>query len=287
MSDRTNGPLSLVDIGNGVRVSRFIIGHNPPAGCSHQSKQVDAEMKAHYHAENVLKLYSEAEQAGVGTFLIRGDYRMLNFLELYRRAGGGMNVISQTASEMHDVFQNIRVLAAAGIPAIYHHGSQTDRFWREGRIDETENYLKCMRDCGVAVGLATHQPEIIEYAEEKGWDIDFYMACFYNISRRPRHSSLVTGQCSYDREEYLDEDREKMCGIIRRVDKPCLGFKILAAGRNCDTQQDVAAAFEYAYTNIKPQDACVVGIYTKQADQLQRNLQYAQEACKLALLGNA
>jgi hypothetical protein len=60
-----------------------------------------------------------------------------------------MNVICQTASEMHDVFRNIRVCAAAGADAIYHHGTQTDRFWLEGRIARAADYLKCMRDCAV------------------------------------------------------------------------------------------------------------------------------------------
>ena len=34
-------------------------------------------------------------------------------------------------------------------------------------IDKVRDYLKCMRDCGVQVGLGTHYPEVIEYAEEK------------------------------------------------------------------------------------------------------------------------
>ncbi|MFW6062023.1 MAG: hypothetical protein ACOC93_04365 [Planctomycetota bacterium] len=274
-----NGPRSTVRIVS-MEVSRFILGHNPPCGCSHMSRDVDVQMKAYYTAENVHKLWFDAEQAGLRTLLIRGDYRCLDWVETYRRKGGELDVICQTASEMHDVFQNIRVIAAAGIPTIYHHGSQTDQFWAEGRIDEVNDYLKCMRDCGVNVGMATHQPEIIEYAEEKGWDVDFYMACFYNISRKPRHSSIVTGQCGYDQEEYLDEDRARMAQVIQQVDKPCLGFKILAAGRNCTTQEDVREAFRYAYANIKPTDAVVVGLFPRDLDQLTVDLQYAEDACE-------
>ena len=40
-----------------------------------------------------------------------------------------------------------------------------------------------MRECGVQVGLGSHIPEVIGYAEERGWDVDFYMTCFYNLSR--------------------------------------------------------------------------------------------------------
>ena len=281
MSEASNGPRSTVRIGP-ADVSRFIIGHNTVCGCSHVSRDVDDRMKRYFTDENVLAMYAQAEAAGLRTLLIRGDFRMLNWIELYRRRGGTMDVISQTASEMRDVFQNIRILSAAGVKGIYHHGSQTDKFWRKGRIDDVEDYLKCMRDCGVAVGLGTHQPEIIEYAEDAGWDLDFYMACFYNISRKPRDSAIVTGKAAYEGEEYLAEDRDRMTATLRAVDRPCLGFKILAAGRNCTTQDDVAEAFRYAYASIKPTDALVIGLFPRDRDELSLDLQHAEAACAAA-----
>jgi len=281
MSDRSNGPRSLVQIGP-ARVSRFIVGHNPPAGNSHISEALNAEMREYFTTDNVLAMYRQAEALGVRTFMIRGDFRMLEFVELYRRGGGTMNVIAQTASEMHDIFGNIRVMAAAGIDAIYHHGTQTDKFWREGRIDDTLDYLKCMRDCGVAVGLGTHQGEIIDYACQHGWDVDFFMASFYNLSRVERESMMVTGKADYGREQYVEQDRQAMVDVIRRTDKPVLAFKILAAGRHCATQDDVRAAFHYAYGNIKPTDATVVGLFPKHVDQLTLDLDYAEQACQAA-----
>ena len=278
MSEKSDGPTKMVPIGP-VQVSRFIIGHNPPAGNSHISSEVDVRMRAYFNHETVPALYRQGEQLGLGTLMLRGDYQMLGWLELYRRAGGTMNVIGQTASEMHDVFTNIRVMAAAGVEAIYHHGTQTDKFWREGRIDECLDYLKCMRDAGVAVGLGTHQPEIIDYAAHNGWDVDFFMASFYNLSRVPRESSAVTGRKAYGTEVYEDEDRDRMCDMIRAVDKPVLAFKILAAGRKCGSQEQVAEAFRYAYGNIKPTDAVVVGLFPETIDELSLDLDHARDAC--------
>jgi hypothetical protein len=271
-------PLSRVRFG-ALEVCRLILGHNPLCGNSHLSAERDTEMRAYYNTETVVKLYQHAEQLGLRTLLIRGDYRMLEWVEQYRRRGGTMDLISQTASEMHDVFSNIRVLAAAGVKAVYHHGSRTDQFWQNGCIDKTRDYLKCMRDCGVAVGLASHMPEVFEYVEERGWDVDFYMTSFYNLSRKPRESSIVTGKAAYADEEYLPEDRAKMVRLIQSVKKPCLAFKILAASRNCATQEDVRTAFRFAYTNIKPTDAVVVGLFQRDQDQLALDLQYAAEVC--------
>jgi len=284
MSERVNGPTSTVAIGS-ARVGRFIVGHNPLCANSHISEQLDAEMREHFTDANVLALYRRAEQLGLRTFMIRGDYRMLHWLELYRRAGGKMNVLAQTASEMHDIFANIRVLAAAGAEAVYHHGTQTDKFWREGRIAHTLDYLKCMRDCGVAVGLGSHQPEVLDYAVQHDWDVDFYVASFYNLSREPRESSIVAGRPQYDKEHYLPEDREAMVGRIRQLNKPALAIKILAAGRHCHSQEQVQEAFRYAFANIRPTDAVVVGLFPKHQDQLGLDLQYAQEAIRAASAG--
>ena len=68
-----------------------------------------------------------------------------------------------------------------------------------------------------------------------------------------------------------------MCEMIRRTRKPCLGFKILAAGRKCDTPKDVRQAFEFAFRNIKPTDGVIVGMYPRFTDQISENVALARE----------
>jgi hypothetical protein len=261
------------------RITRLIVGGNPFCGNSHFSAAKSREMAAYYTPRQVVEVLQRCERAGVNTVQARGDYhRVLYWLELFRREGGALQWIAQTASEMHDVMQNIRILAAAGAIGIYHHGTQTDRFWQAGEIDRVEDHLKCMRDSGVQVGLGTHIPEVIEYAEERGWDVDFYMACLYNLSREPRESALVSGVHAFEREQYLPEDRERMCEVIRRTPKTCLAFKILAAGRHCATQEEVGKAFQYAFGHIKEQDAAVVGMYPEHEDQVTLNVAHTLRA---------
>ena len=259
------------------QVTRLIMGGNPFAAYSHFTPEMDQEMRDWYTPERVVEVLQQAEAAGINTVQARGDYhRILYYIELFRRAGGKLHWIAQTASEMHDVFQNIRILGAAGAIGIYHHGSQTDKFWKAGKIDQVEDYLKCMRDQGVMVGMASHMPEVIEYAEDKGWDLDFYMTCFYNLSREERHSMLVTGK--FQKEEFRLSDRDEMTKVIRQTDKLCLGFKIMAASRLCETPEGTQAAFDYAYSNIKPTDAVVVGMFPKYRDQVSENVQHALKA---------
>lgn len=274
------GPTDTVAFGP-MQVSRLIVGHNPVCANSHRSQAMNADMASYFTPENVVKMYQHAEALGLRTLVVRGDYQRLGLLELYRRAGGTMNVICQTASEMHDVFRNIRLCAAAGAEGIYHHGTQTDRFWLSGHIDRTRDYLQCMRDCGVAVGLCSHLPEVIDYARQRHWDVDFYMCCFYNPGKgRMRHSALVDGApAGYDAEVYDDDDRQQMCRIIQSLDKPVLAFKILAASRHCATPQQVRQAYHFAYTHIKPTDAVCVGFFPKSHDHLAQGIDYARQAC--------
>ena len=266
-----------------VEVTRLIVGGNPFCGNSHLNEETSRDMAGYYTAEQVVETLQTCQAAGINTVQARGDYhRVLHWIELFRRKEGQLHWIAQTASEMHDVFQNIRILAAAKTVGIYHHGSKTDSLWKEGRIDAVEDYLKCMRDCGVQVGLGTHIPEVIEYAEERGWDLDFYMACFYNLSRSERQSALVSGDLTAAaREKFYAEDPPRMAQTIQGTSKMCLAFKILAAGRLCNSQEEVVQAFKFAFDSIKPNDAVVVGMFPKYLDQASLNVQHARTALGL------
>jgi len=198
------------------------------------------------------------------------------------RDGGQLHFITQTASEMFDVFSNIRVIAAAGAEAIYLHGTKVNNWWLDGEMDKAEDYLKCMRDCGVQVGIGSHIPEVFDYVEEKGWDVDFYMNCFYNLHKQKRESTLVDPFNKGANEEFNEDDPPKMIQVIQQTDKMCLAFKILGASRRCSTQEDVRAAFEYAFANIKDKDAVVVGMFSKYLDQITLNIEHTLHAIAAA-----
>ena len=271
-----------VKLGNSeVEVTRLISGGNPLCGNSHFSPEMSVDMRDYYTAEQVVAYLHDVEKGGINTLQARGDFhRILYWVELFKRGGGKLHFIAQTASEMHDVFSNIRVIAATGAVGIYHHGSKTDNLWLDGRIDEVEDYLKCMRDSGVQVGLASHIPEVIDYVEERGWDLDFYMTCFYNLNRKKRESALVadTAFNQGTSENFDPEDPPRMCRVIQQTEKMCLAFKIVAAGRLCKAQEAVRKAFEFTFANIKPKDAVVVGMFPKYEDQIALNVSHTLAA---------
>jgi hypothetical protein len=170
---------------------------------------------------------------------------------------------------------NIRVLAKHNPVGIYAHGTDTDRRWQAGRVEEVREYLSAMRATGALVGLGTHLPEVIEYAEEQGWPVDFYMACLYNIMKTDHQSALAGG--AQQEEPFDEEDRARMLATVRATPRPCLVFKVLGAGRRCRTARDVAEAFGEVLSGCKPQDALVVGMWQKHEDQLYANAQLVKK----------
>jgi hypothetical protein len=253
----------------GYDVSRLIIGGNPFSGGSHVSAEMDRAFVGYYTNERIVAALLECESQGLNTMQSRGDRHILRALHEYRAAGGSMQWIAQTASELADLHGNIRQVADAGAIAVYHHGSRTDALWHEGRIDEVLPLLDTMRESGVLAGLGTHLPEVVEYAEEREWAVDFYLTCFYALSRRRHESPVVSGH--QEAEVYDDADRETMCRVIRATPRPCFAFKILAASRKCSSPDEVREAFRYAFDNIKPTDAVIVGMYQGEENQVAMN----------------
>jgi hypothetical protein len=258
-------------------VSRLIVGGNPISGNSHTSSALDRAMRDYFTAANTKKLLARCEQAGINTWQSRGDRHILRLLNEYRLEGGRMLWIAQTASELADIPRHIRELASAGAIGIYHHGAQTDKFWRAGKIEAAREMCKLMRDAGVQVGLGSHIPEVIDYVESKAWDVDFYMTCVYNISRTKEEQEQVAGR-KLDGQLFWDPDREKMLARVRQTAKPCLIFKVYGAGRKCGSPADMLDALRLVFRYAKPIDAVVLGMFPKDNEQVTENCRLFREA---------
>ena len=262
-----------------VQVTRLICGGNPLSGYSHVSAELDRAMIEYYTMPKIQDLLNECLQHGINTFQSRGDrLQMRAYLE-HRLNGGTIQWIAQTASEFGDIRGNIREIADYDPIAVYHHGTHTDNCWHTGQIDQIADIVKFTKDLGLPAGIGTHIPEVIEYAEENGWETDFYMGCFYNLARQYKSAPAVDRD-AYARDKFPKNDPERMASVLRQVSKPCLGFKIMAASRNCGTLEAIRGAFEFAFANLKPNDAVVVGIFQRDKNQVKENAAIVREITK-------
>ena len=247
-------------------ISRLICGANTFNAGSHMSAFLNAEMRAYFTPQQVLRTLRHCQAVGINCW-----QAVPNNLDLYRRfldEGGKMHLIALDDASS----DSVAALAGGGCIAVAHHGETTDQLFKAGKLGEVREFLKKVRDAGLQVGVSTHMPDVVDAIESAGWDIDFYMTCVYERHRSAEQLQKLLGHVPIPvGEVYLTDDPPRMYRAIRQTPKPCLAFKILAAGRLCDRPKTVETAFAQAFASIKPTDAVIVGMYDRYSDQPAEN----------------
>ncbi len=265
------GPYSL---------SRLVLGANPINAGSHLSRFVDMQMQRFFTEERVLELLWHCQHLGINTW--QSSPMNLDIYQKFQEQGGQMHYISLVHNDPDDS-QMLESVVAAGAIAGAHHGEFTDRLWKSGKVDAVREYCKRIRDAGLMVGVSTHIPDVVDHIISQDWDIDFLMCCVYERHRTREELQTLLGEVPIRIPEvYLESDPARMFKAMRQTDKPCLAFKILAAGRLCERQETVEQAFRSTFEQMKPTDAVIVGIYPEYEDQATINAEYVRRFSTLS-----
>lgn len=183
------------------------------------------------------------------------------------RPGGKLQLIVIEADP--DIIAKSRQAGAIGVA---HQGEATDHLFKSGQLDKARDFLKQVRDAGMLVGVSTHMPAVVDAIESKGWDVDYYMTCVYERNRNAEELKKLLDHVPVPvGEVYLTEDPARMFRAIRQTKRPCLAFKILAAGRFSWHREWVERAFRQTFQSIKPTDAVIVGMYDEFSDEPAEN----------------
>lgn len=253
------------------RVTRLIIGGNPIYGYSHFNRLFSQHYTDWHTSARVLELLKRCEECGLNTFQNSYAERTLSDLDRYRAAGGTMQWLCLGKPDWDKYPENVDDAARHKPIGIAPHGSLGDRLHRHKKYDVLTDLLKRIRATGALVGLSAHDPRLVEHAEEKGWDIDYYMCSLYYRTRTPEQCKAILGSDLPLGEIYLPSDPPRMFKVIQATRKPCLVYKVLAAGRRVDSSQEVRRAIEEALGGIKSSDAMIIGMYQKFGDQVGEN----------------
>jgi hypothetical protein len=258
---RERSGLPTIRLGR-YEISRLVAGANTFNGGSHLSVFVNRELKAYYTPEQILTTLRRCREVGITCWQAGSGN-----LDLYRRLVDGgcpMQLLAIAAGDDDE----IRRLRDGGCIGIAHHGEVTDSLFKQGDLDRVGDYLKRVRDAGMLAGVSTHMPDVVDAVESKGWDLDYYMTCVYERHRDEKALKALLGHVPLPaREVYLKEDPPRMFRAIRATARPCLAFKILAAGRLSERKEWVEAAFRDTLAAIKPTDGVIVGFYDRYSDQ--------------------
>jgi hypothetical protein len=258
-------------------VTRLILGANPIYGYSHFNRHLSRHMTDWHTPERVQKLLQRAEQCGINTWQNSYAERTLQDLDRYRDAGGKMHWLCLGKPDWDQHPERIDDAARRKPIGIAPHGALAERLHRDDKLTVLTDLLKRIRDKGVLVGLSAHNPALIELAQEKGWHVDYFMCCLYYLTRpKPEFKKLLGSELPLG-EIYLPSDPERMFKVIQATKKPCLAYKVLAAGRRVGSAAEVRTAFEIALKNIKPTDAMIVGMYQQFGDQVGENTATVRE----------
>jgi len=250
-----------------VEISRMVIGVNPMYGFAHYNNNFARSMAEWYTQEKVCEVLHRANAYGINAFNYVNMGRAPQDLACFRSQGGKMHLIIQVTAkdDPAELVKNLKPLA------LQRRGEETDAAFKSGAMASERDWCRWARDLGVLVGVGTHKPEVIDYCESQGWDVDFYAGCVYNRTRKPEEiRQVLNGEMiEMPGELYLQGDPARMYAVMRQTTKPCFAFKILAAGRIADG--GVAGAFRTAFQSIKPNDGVFVGMFPRYKDEVKEN----------------
>jgi len=287
---RTESPEVLPTISLGPhRVTRLIVGSNPIYGYSHFNHLYDQHMLEWFTDERVVNLLLDCEKKGINTWQASFNYAMKRQIPRLRDAGGKIHFICLAASWHYDenwprtpeaIVDGTVKCAQAAMEfkpiGIAFHGAATDILFRAGKIDLLKTYIDRVHDMGALAGISTHNPAILDTLRDKDFANDFYMTGLHYLTRHREDWIKEIGTLPLD-EGWIAADPPRMVEAVRKVNKPALVYKVLAAGRRCGSEEEKRKAIEWAFKNIKPTDATIIGLYPRYSDQVSETTKMVRE----------
>lgn len=257
-------------------VTRLILGTNPMFGYSHMNSNLDLAMREWMTHERRVETVLRAERAGIHTWQLHYHNDTMAMIDTLRERGSKIRMFLLSDFELHKDFSMIPAVARRGFIGMAHHGNRTDEAFRARQMDRVKEFVMRVKDTGLMAGVSAHNPEALDFIESAGWPTDYYMTCFYNVSRTVEETRAVLGGEAPLGEAFLEKDPERMTRFVRQTPKPCLGFKVLGAGHRARGKANVEQAFRQAYSRIKPGDAIIVGMFPRYRDEVAENAELAR-----------
>jgi hypothetical protein len=269
------GPLPEVTF-LGHKMPRMIVGCNPIGGWSHSVPNLSRTMQEYFTPDVTYDFMRHCEKWGLNTAITYWGKKPLAALRKRWEDGSKMRVYFLARLDEDGEISGAESTEEGSITEykplfLLHHGGVTDTLFRAGKQEKVHDFVKKAHDMGIKAGVSAHNPDVFKYAEDKGWECDLYQCCLYYVTRPNEEIKAKLGSAMLG-EPFLENDRDDMLGVIRQASKPCIAFKILAAGRHCDSPAAVDEAFQYAFSKIKKTDVVIVGMWPRFKDEVAENV---------------
>jgi len=235
-------------IGN-VKISRLICGGNQFSGWSHSRDLTYLRelFRAYNTNEKIMGTLELCEEKGVNT-IISGSAG--NLSKYWKERGGHIQWIAQVHPKSNDLTSDIKRAIGNGAVGAYIQGGIGDKWVKNGRLDLLGKALEVIKENGVIAGIGGHSVEVPIACEKAGIEPDFYMKTLHSgnyWSATPKQDRIefnVDSGSPYDRDNIWSVTPEKTIEFMKKVDKPWIAFKVLAAGAIHPRE-----GFKYAFEN--------------------------------------
>jgi len=268
------GPLPTIQLGE-HRISRLVAGWNPIGGHSHTTLNMARFMREYFTVERTVEFLQKCEREGITAWQFDHTEKGVAALQKVRELGSQMKFICLHAARVFDAPIQ-KVIDDTGPIAMVHHGGVTDAMFRAGKKQNVHDFVKKVHDHGLLAGVSAHNPDNIKQIADEGWENDLFMTCFYYVTRPREEQEEQLGKVTVG-EPFFESDPADMTAVVRQVDKPCLGFKILAAGRSCWSRHSVERCFKFAFENVKPTDGVIVGMFPVHYDEVAEDAEFTRK----------
>lgn len=260
-----------------VTVSRLIIGGNQFSGWSHSRDLLYLRdlFKAYATEEKIMETLRVAEENGVSAMISGSSTHLRKYC---KERGGRIQWIAQVHPKVNDVTTNIKHAIDQGAVGAYVQGGVGDSFVKGGRVDLLGEAVEFIKSQGLIAGIGGHSVEVPMAVEEAGIPADFYMKTLHHgryWSATPKDKRVefnVDSGGTYDHDNIWSIAPERTIEFMKKVSKPWIAFKVLAAGAIHPRE-----GFKYAFDNGA--DFACVGMFDF---QVRENVIIARQAVSAA-----
>ncbi|UCF15279.1 MAG: hypothetical protein JSW59_17880 [Phycisphaerales bacterium] len=223
-----------------LTISRIFCGGNLISGFAHARDliYVSSLLKSYFTDDKVMETFEICEEVGINTAILRLDEHCIRIANKYwNERGGKLQWIAQVKMPSKDPLSEAKAAIDNGAVGAYVHGGIADSRVAEGRVDILCKAVDFIKQNGVIAGVGGHSVQVPMACEKEGLNVDFYMKTlhshrYWSAERQPEHDNIWS------------KTPEQTIEFMKKVDKPWIAYKVMAAGAIHPRE-----AFRYAYQN--------------------------------------
>ena len=237
-------------IGN-LEMSRLMIGGNVITNFMHcrDLKYVDS-LAVHYNTDDkILETFKLSEENGIDTIITHADPKIMGLLKKHRYERGGkmkwiINVTGATDKDLKIFSEKAKQVVDEGADGLYLFGATADKLALAGRADMIAKAVEIMKEHNVPAGVGAHDLNVIKVCEEKKIPAEFYVKTFHHLKYPTAPKPEEIKGSNMEIPGYWCSQPEETIEVFKKVEKPWIAFKVMAAGAIPPQN-----AFEYAFKN--------------------------------------